>query len=321
MSPRPRTSALRPSAVGTAAASLAALLVGGLALVAVTPAHAADPIGLGTARSYAVLAASKVANTGGTVVSGDLGLTGTDFTGFPPGVVTDGTTHITDAEAARAALDANTGYLQAAAAPTDSDLTGSDLGGMTLTPGVYEDTSTLQLTGALTLDGQGDPDAVFILKAGSSLTTAPGARVVLTGAASPCNVFWQVTSSATLDTDTEFVGTVMALASITVNNGATIEGAVLALNGAVTLDDNVITQPGCADRVAAPTSSATPTASPSPTAAPTAAPTRPSATETITPSSTPSPAATVPGTSSHGDVVVPSGHPETGRTPSARRTP
>ena len=211
-----------------------------------SPARAATAPTLGTAESFAVLGASTVTNTGPSVINGDLGLSpGTDVTGFPPGIV-NGATHVTDAVAAQAQSDANTAYINLAGQPCNVVLTDQDLGGLTLTPGVYCFSSSAQLTGPLTLDAQGDPDAVFIFQIGTTLTTASASSVVLIGEANPCNAFWQVGSSATLGTATDFVGTIMALQSITANTDADVEGRLLALNGAVTLDTNDITKPVCA---------------------------------------------------------------------------
>lgn len=202
---------------------------------------------LGTADSFAVLGATTVTNTGPTVVDGDLGVSpGSAVTGFPPGIV-NGTIHAADAVAAQAQTDSLAAYNSLAGQACDADLTGQDLGGQTLTPGVYCFSSSAQLTGTLTLDAQGDPNAVFIFQIGSTLTTAPGSSVNVINGGSPCNVFWQVGSSATLDTTTSFVGNILASESITLNTGATIlPGRALALNGAVTLDSNNIDATSCA---------------------------------------------------------------------------
>jgi hypothetical protein len=238
------------------------LLVAGF-VGATTPASALGaPVGLGTAASYAVLAGSTVTNTGPSVVHGDLGVSpGTAAVGFGPGtVVPPGVIHAGDAPAAQAQLDLTTAYNDAAGRASNASTTGQDLGGKTLTTGVYTASTSQQLTGALTLDAKGDPNAVFVFQIGSTLTTAGSSSVVLINGASPCNVYWQVGSSATLDTGTAFAGTIMALTSVTLNTGATVDGRVLARNGAVTLDNNVITAPNCANRpvvTATPTSAAT----------------------------------------------------------------
>ena len=240
------TRARRHTSAAFAAATIGLLAAGFVA--AASPAHAADPkVGLGTAEDYAVLAGSTVTNTGPSVISGDLGLSpGTSVTGFPPGLVIDGTQHVADAVALQAKSDLTTAYNDAAGRPTADDVTDEDLGGMTLTPGVYEASTAMALTGTLTLNAQGNPAAVFIFKAGSTLITAANSKVQFINGGSACNVFWQVGSSATLGTSTEFVGTIMALTSATLQTTATLEGRVLARNGAVTLDNNVITAPNCA---------------------------------------------------------------------------
>ena len=202
---------------------------------------------LGTASSFAVLGGQTVTNTGPTVVNADLGVSpGSAVTGFPPGIVVGGSIHAADALAAQAQADNTAAYNNLAGQSCDTDLTGQDLGGMTLTSGVYCFSSSAQLTGALTLDAQGDPNAVFIFQIGSTLTTASNSSVLLINGGSPCNVFWQVGSSATLGTYTTFVGNILALTSITLNTGASVSARALAQNGAVTLDTNTIGSAGCA---------------------------------------------------------------------------
>jgi len=222
---------------------VAALLV---ALAIAGSAQAQAPVSLGTADGFAVLGGSTVTNTGPTVVNGDLGVSpGSAVTGFPPGTV-NGTIHAADAVAAQAQSDLTAAYIDAAGRACTVALTGQDLGGMTLTSGVYCFSSSAQLTGTLTLDAQGDPNAVFIFKIGSTLTTASGSNVNLINGAQSCNVFWQVGSSATLGTTTTFRGNILALTSITANTGATVAGRLLARNGAVTLDSNRVTRAQCA---------------------------------------------------------------------------
>ncbi|NGO42032.1 ice-binding family protein [Streptomyces ureilyticus] len=227
-------------------AAVTAVVVAAVLALTPTRAHAvADPVLLGDAQSYAVLGGQSVTNTGPSLVSGDLGVSpGSSITGFPPGTVL-GTIHSDDAHAARAKADLRTAYNSAAGQAPDFDLTGQDLGGLTLIPGVYRFSSSAQLTGDLTLDAQGDPSAVWVFQIGSTLTTASGSNVNLINGASPCNVFWQVGSSATLGTETDFVGTIMALASITLNNGADINGRALARVGSVTMDTNNISVGSC----------------------------------------------------------------------------
>ena len=197
---------------------------------------------MGTAVSFAVLGASTVTNTGLTSIVGDVGVSpGTSITGFPPGVV-NGTIHPGDAVALQAQSDAAAAYnvLAAEVCPDVNNLTGQDLGGLTLTPGVYCFDSSAQLTGTLTLNALGDPNAVFVFLIGSTLTTATNAAVVASGG-SPCNVFFQVGSSATLGTGTQFSGIILALVSITITTGASVSGGSFALNGAVTMDTNSAT--------------------------------------------------------------------------------
>jgi hypothetical protein len=219
-----------------------ALLV---ALALAGSAQAQAPVSLGTADSFAVLAGSTVTNTGPTVITGDLGLSpGTSVTGFPPGTV-NGTQHIADAVAGQAQTDLTTAYNTAAAqAPTGT--VSADLGGQTLTPGVYNSATSLGLTGALTLDAQGNANAVFIFQAGSTLTTASASSVNLVNGAQACNVFWQIGSSATLGTASTFRGSILALTSIAAATGATVDGRLLARNGATTLDSNTVTRAQCA---------------------------------------------------------------------------
>jgi len=224
-------------------ATTAMVLVG---LVAGTPAASAaqSTVGLGTATSFAVLAGSTVTNTGPSQITGNLGVSpGAAVTGFPPGLV-NGTQHKADAVALQAQSDLTTGYNDAAGR-TPPTAVSSDLGGQKLVAGVYKAAGPLGLTGTLTLDAQNNPRSVFIFQAGSTLITASNSTVNLVNGASPCNVFWQVGSSATLGTGTTFVGSILALTSASLNTGATVNGRILARNGAVTLDANTITRPSC----------------------------------------------------------------------------
>jgi hypothetical protein len=201
----------------------------------------ASTYSLGAAASFSVLAGSAVTNTGPSVITGDVGVSpGTSITGFLPGIVNaPGAIHKTDTLAANAQTDATTAYNYAVAQPTTMDLTGKDLGGLILTPGVYSYSSSAGLTGTLTLNAQGDPNAFFFFKIGSSLTTASSSMVLYTNGAQPCNVVWAVKSSATLGTGSTFVGTILAQASITATTGDTVYGRLLA-KSAVTLDTDTI---------------------------------------------------------------------------------
>ena len=219
-----------------------------------------------TAAAYAILAYSGITNTGATTIAGDVGSSATSTeTGFGTVTFSSGAKHTSadpnDAATVAAKVDLTTAYTDAAGR-TPTGTISADLGGQTLTPGVYKDNGapdSLSLTGTLTLDAQGDPSAVWIFQAGSSLTTASASKVVLINGAEACNVFWQIGSSATLGTTTTFVGNILALTSITLNTGATVDGRVLARNGAVTLDHNTITASVCAVPSINVTKTATPT--------------------------------------------------------------
>jgi hypothetical protein len=211
-----------------------------------TSAEAATAIDLGAATSYAVIGGQGISNTGSSVITGNvandpLGLT--SITGFGPGII-NGSTDAADAQSLLVQNADTAAYLVAAAAPSTTTVS-ADLGGTTLPPGVYTEATPMSLTGTVTLDGGGDPNAVFIFQTGATLTTAPGSSVLLEGDAQACNVFWQVGSSATLGTTTSFVGTILALTSDTLNTGATVDGRIFAQTGAVTLNDNDITVPTC----------------------------------------------------------------------------
>jgi cysteine-rich repeat protein len=230
-----------------ALAALAILTLGGCGTTNDRVASAAlDQTVLGTLQSFAVLGGSTVTNTGSTVVQGNLGVDpGLSITGFPPGHVTDGAIHAGDAVTLLAQADLTAAYVTLASDMPTMDLTGQDLGGLTLKPGVYHFSSSAQLTGTLTLDALGDPSAIFVFQIGSTLTTATNSRVVVLNGAGDCNVFWQVGSSATLGTTTSFKGNILALTSITLDTGATVSGRILARNGAVTMDTNAVSMLEC----------------------------------------------------------------------------
>jgi|ERR1700722_9582181 len=201
---------------------------------------------LGSAATFEALAGSTVTNTGPTIITGgDLGLSpGSAVTGFPPGTLTPpAVMHVTDPAAAQAELDLTTAYLYTAGLPGGAVLPG-DLSGLTFAPGLYTNSSTVMLSaGNVTLDAQGDANAVFIFQIGSTLTTIGSTQVVLAGGAQAKNVFWQVSSSATLGTNSIFQGTILALQSISLDTGASLTGRALARNGAVSMDSNPVTAP------------------------------------------------------------------------------
>jgi Ice-binding-like len=296
--------ARRPGGYSVLAAGL--VLATAIAVIIATQSiagAAVATVNLGTASTFGVLAGSTVTNTGATVINGDLGVSpGTAITGFPPGIVT-GATHQADGVAGGAQSDLTTAYNDAAGR-SPSGSVGPFIGaGQTLSPGVYNASTSLDLGGALTLNAHGDPAAVWIFQVGSTLVTDSASSVRLTGGAQACNIFWQVGSSATLGTHSSFQGSVLALTSITVTTGDTVVGRALARNGAVTLDDDVFTVPSCANVTPSPTptsTTATPTpspttTSPTPTPSPTRTSPRPSPSPTRTsPRPSPSPTRTSP---------------------------
>jgi len=252
-------SARRPLSI-TIATALA------LGMLAVGPtAFAAGPttVGLGTAAPFAVLAGTPaITNTGPSTITGDVGIhPALAVTGFPPGTV-NGTIHAGDATALQAKSDLVLAYDDAAGRTPATVVAGGTLGGQTLVGGVYNAGGvTLGLTGTLTLDGQNDPNSVWIFQATSDLITASSSTVTFINGGQPCNVFWQVTSSATLGSGSTFVGTILALTSITMADGVSMNGRALARNGEVTLINDSITRSTCS--------------APSPTGSPTTGPTVP----------------------------------------------
>jgi len=222
---------------------LTAVCLSGFAAPAAGAAQ--PPVGLGTAATYAVLSGSAVTNTGPSTLNGDLGVSpGTSVTGFPPGTV-NGATHVADAAAAQAQADTTTAYNDAAGRTPASAVSG-DLGNRVLAPGVYKSASSLGLTGTLTLDGENNAGSVFIIQVSSALTTASGSRVSLINGAQACNVFWQIGSSATLGSSSVFAGDILAMTSVSLNDGVTVNGRTLARNGAVTLINDTVTTATCA---------------------------------------------------------------------------
>lgn len=239
-------------------ALLALTVFFGIGPIGMSAAFAADPttVDLGAAESFAVLGATEVTNVPVSVITGDVGLSpaaGSNYAGITDAQV-DGTIYAIDGSGPTGSVanpvllttaqgNVTDAYVDAAGRTPDDTFVSADnqLGGQTLIPGVYAfgAASTANLTGTLTLSGNG----VFIFQASSSLVTASSSVVSLSNGAQSCNVFWQVSSSATLGSSSTFVGTVIALTSVTVNNGATVEGRVFARNAAVTLNQNTITRP------------------------------------------------------------------------------
>jgi len=198
---------------------------------------------LGSDANFAVLAGATVTNTGPTIITGDLGVSpGTAVTGFGPGTVV-GTIHAGDPVAAQAQSDLTAAYLNAAGRASTASVAG-DLGGTTLPAGVYTSTSTLGITGTVTLDGRGNPNSVFVFQVASALNVANNGTVALIGGAQACNVFWQVGSSATLNGGSAFNGNIFAQASISLLSLATVNGRVLARTGQVSLISNAVTKTG-----------------------------------------------------------------------------
>ena len=239
--------------------------LGVLAVLMLTSVAGAAPtsVGLGTSASFSVLAGAGITNTGPTTVSGDIGTYPTTSITGSASMTIGGTNHAGDAVTQQAQNDLVTAYNTAAGeGPTNP--VAADLAGLTLKAGVYNSASSLGLSGALTLDAAGDPNAVFVFQAGSALTTASGSSINLINGAQACNVFWQIGSSATLGTGSSFRGTIIALTSITLTTGATLDGRALARNGAVTLDTNTITSSAC---VTAPATTAAATTAATTTAA------------------------------------------------------
>lgn len=201
---------------------------------------ATTPMGptLGTAQTYGILAGTTVTCVTGGTINASVGVSaGSTLTGFPPCTIS-GDTNLGNATAATAQNNLTTAYNGLAGMPCGTVVTPSDLGGRTLAPGVYCAATSMAVTGTVTLDGQGNPDALFVFQVGSTLTTGTTATIALINGALAKNVYWQVGSSATLGTGTTFRGNILALESITLNDNATMLGRALARNGAVTLGTN-----------------------------------------------------------------------------------
>jgi hypothetical protein len=282
-----------------AMASAVTMCLGVVMLLPATADAAQAPIGLGTASSFAVLAGSAITNTGTSIINGDIGSYPTPTETGVPDMVLTGTDHAGDAVTQQAKIDLNTAYNTAAGA-TPPTLVATELGGTTLTPGVYS-SATLQITGILTLDTGGNPNAVFVFQTPSTLITASDSSVIELNGALACNVYWQVGSSATLGIRSHLIGNILAETSITATTSATVQGRLLAMDGAVTLDTNTITNAGCAavppastTTTAAPTTTTTTTAAPTTTAVPTSTTAVPTPTTPTTVGSTPTTVAPAP---------------------------
>ena len=246
---------LLPTAVQNGARRISMALVIAVAVTLLQFNATAQDVNLGTANNFAALAYSAVSSTGNTVITGgNVGLypdTLSSVTGFyPPGIVNaPGIIEAANGDTLQAQKDLTTAYNTATGLAPTKDLTGQDLGGLTLTPGVYFFSSSAGLTGQLTLNDLGNPDAVFVFQIGSTLTTASDSKVVTINSGAPegstpgVSVFWQVGSSATLGTGTDFEGNILAYASISDAGGSTVDGRLLAETGAVTLNDTTINVP------------------------------------------------------------------------------
>jgi len=275
----------RFAALAAGVTTTAALLIATSASAAIVPT-----VPLGTSANFAVLGASTVTNINATVLNGDLGLfPGTAVTGFPPGVVNPpSTTEVNNGVAQQAQIDANAAYVNAAGRPINAN-TPADLTSLILVGGVYaaDANGPLGLTDTLVLDGENNADSVFIFQTNSTLITGSGSVVSLINGAQACNVFWQVGSSATLGTGSTFVGTILAQASVTVENSVSVVGRAIALTGAVTLNQDSFTAPGCAPPPPTTTTTTTTTTAPATTTtAPAATTTTPAATTTTIPAAT-----------------------------------
>ncbi len=309
------TSAVAACGVTVSFAGLAVAMAGAASAAAVA-------VPLGTAAPFAVLAGAGITNTGPTTVRGDLGTYPTRTTTGDATITTTGKKHGGDAVTQGAKDDLRTGYTTAAGEGPPSPIT-ADLAGRTLTAGVYRSDSSLGLTGALTLDAGGNPDAVFVFQAGSTLKTASASRIVLSNGAQACHVFWQVGSSATLGTGSTFRGSILALTDITVTTDVTVDGRVLARNGAVTLDTDTITTPSCiASAPSGPPSSPPPSSVPPSSAPPSSAPPSSAPPSSAPPSSAPpssAPPSSAPPSSAPPSSAPPSSAPPSSTLPAGVR--
>jgi hypothetical protein len=222
-----------------------------LAILAATSSFALQTlaqIDLGTALPFGIIASTAITSTGNTIISGQLGIspnTASSISGFPPGI--SGDIHAADGVALQARNDAITAYNAAAMLASTTDITGQDLGGQTLQPGTYSASSSILLTSTLVLDGQTNLKAQFVFQISSALTTSTASSIVLINGAQACNVFWQIGDSATLGTRSTFVGNILAMTSISLNDGVSVAGGLYALNAAVTLINNNVEAQQCAE--------------------------------------------------------------------------
>lgn len=231
---------LRKSLCLLVSVGLAALF----ALVSPSPALAQGYLGANL-RPFAVLAGTTVTCAGASTITGDVGVSpGSAIVGFPAPCTNVGVLRIPPASDP-AQLDLTAAYTTLTGLPCAATV-GPNLAGLTLTQGVYcVGAAVSNLTGTLTLDAQGNANAVFVFRMSSTLITSPSSTVSLTNSANACGVEWQVSSSATIDTGTTFVGNILALTSITMNSGANLTGRALARNGAVTLNNNTVSFGAC----------------------------------------------------------------------------
>ena len=239
------------SARGSAQLAVATLAAFSLLVVAASTAQAAvADVPLGTAGTFVVLADTAITNTGPTTLNGDIGNgpSAASSPGYGGALTINGTDHAGDGVTLGAKGDLTAAYLVAAGETPVTGTISADLAGQTLPPGIYDEGSTMNITGptALVLDAGGDPNAIWVFQAGSDLVVGSDTTVSLRNGAQVCHVYWQVTSSASLGTNAHFIGTILALTSITLDTGATIQGRALARNGDVTMDSNTITRVPCA---------------------------------------------------------------------------
>lgn len=267
-----------PVLVAAGRGAMALAIVGMLFAVGSNAVAAPTSVGLGTASSFAVLAGTGITDTGPTTITGDIGTFPTASISGLTSLTVNGTNHAGDSVTQGAKTALVTAYTTAAGQGPTTAIP-ADLVGLTLQPGVYNSASAIGLSGVLTLDAGGDPNAVWVFQAGSTLITSSGSRVVMLNGAQPCNVFWQVGSSTTLGTNSTFIGTIMALTSISLQTGATLDGRAMARNGAVTMDTNTITRSVCSRATSTPTPGPTATSPTGPTGASTS-PSTPSSPQT-----------------------------------------